>query len=281
MFRLIQSGDQKLLLRWKNEKGHSYRVHSRFEHAVNMMNDSGEMITLLTQDLPNAPNTLLVNMDNFNALYFDQDDSLMVSSNDLKLGEELFVMNEETHLWNDQLPTLKYKDLSSIQERIDRFLCNNSEPLFDIENKIYEKLDECYRNIIHACLHQQYNELSGYIQQTIGLGLGLTPSGDDRLVGFLLGCFASSAVNESIIDAIQLTINNSQNRTNEISYAMLHSAGQGRFNEWCINLIYAVNQSDDTVLDDAIQKVFSIGSRSGGDMLKGFSLWMNLQISEH
>ena len=64
----------------------------------------------------------------------------------------------------------------------------------------------------------------------------------------------------------------SRDRTNDISYAMLKHASAGRFNEWLMVLANVIVCNDIEALDGAIQKVFSIGSRSGGDMLKGLVL---------
>ena len=76
---MIKSIDRHLIEHWQNQSNVIYRLHSRFNHAINWVNTNGEMVTFLTRDLPNAPNTLLIDEDYFS--HWDLSDSSIFMKN--------------------------------------------------------------------------------------------------------------------------------------------------------------------------------------------------------
>lgn len=274
---MIKSIDQILLDNWGVEDNVIYRLHSRFNHAMNWVNIDREMITFLTRDLPNAPNTLLIDMASFQNLNLSESAVFMKNSDGYFIDGNKISDGLSIAIWVMNVPTIHNVESETLKVMND-FLDRNCEETTGIETKIYEKLDENYQKLIEACGKKSYEEITSFARQCIGLGLGLTPSGDDRLVGFLLGCYTQSEKNQNIIKALQSAIDVSIERTNEISYAMLKMAREGRFNEWLLQLAKEISQNHLDEIPLAMQKVFAIGSRSGGDMLKGLvlSLEMNL-----
>lgn len=276
MAQIIQSIDQNLWQQWQEKQCFPYRLHSRFAHALNFMNEQGEMITFLSQDLPNAPNTLLIDTDSFADWHLPESAELLMHDNDLMLAGKVLPLMSEVQIWAMALPKIHHVN-SDVLAKINYFLDSNSDELFDIEKIIYQKLDENFSALLQAMNDQDYETVSESARSCIGLGLGLTPSGDDRLVGFLMGCYGRANRNQQLIDAMKNAIKISTDRTNEISYAMLNTAKEGRFNEWLLELGLAICSDNAEQLDIAISNVFEIGSRSGGDMLKGFALSLEIK----
>ena len=106
----------------------------------------------------------------------------------------------------------------------------------------------------------------------IGLGIGLTPSGDDFLCGFLAGLRMSSSVSSHIPTAesdsfrqiLEEKIRSHLNRTNEISAAFLHCAALGQFSA-PVHLL-----RNPKITAEQIYQAFSgIGHASGIDTLCG------------
>ena len=106
----------------------------------------------------------------------------------------------------------------------------------------------------------------------IGLGIGLTPSGDDFLCGFLAGLRMSSSVSSHIPTAesdsfrqiLEEKILSHLNRTNEISAAFLHCAALGQFSA-PVHLL-----RNPKITAEQIYQAFSgIGHSSGIDTLCG------------
>ena len=277
MDHTVLSMDECLMHQWQSCESFAYRLHSRFSHAINWMNAEGEMVTFLSEDLPNGPNTLIVDIESFDDWALNESVMLTKSSQGLSLSNTNInlMIQEDVQIWRTKLPRLSKVNGDAILA-IHLFLSLNNGDLQEIEKKIYHQLDDNHRALCQAIQAKNYDDVIQCIQRNIGLGLGLTPSGDDRLVGFLLGCYIQSRRNMDLLESIQKAIAISHDRTNDISYAMLKCAAEGRFNEWLMMLSEVICHHDSKTLDDAIQNVFSIGSRSGGDMLKGFVLSLEL-----
>lgn len=107
-------------------------------------------------------------------------------------------------------------------------------------------------------------------QQLAGLGAGLTPSGDDVLVGILisLSVLPDDGQHE-IRDAI---VSAASGRTTRISEAYLAAAARGEAGEAWHTLLRSLKESNDAEIQSATRRVMAFGETSGADMLTGFVL---------
>jgi hypothetical protein len=103
-----------------------------------------------------------------------------------------------------------------------------------------------------------------------GLGPGLTPSGDDVLVGCLLALAALPDVDGAPVR--EAIASSAGNRTTHISAAYLDAAVRGEASEGWHHLVAAMNTSDTVHVTAAARQVLSVGETSGSDMLGGFVL---------
>lgn len=114
--------------------------------------------------------------------------------------------------------------------------------------------------------------LSG-CNKLIGLGPGLTPSGDDLLLGF----FAThriwaSALWQMIIDSrLNASLQASAGRTHIISSTLLRAALQGTFAEIIYDLFESLSYHPEKTAAQA-DKLLRIGHASGTDLLTGIIL---------
>lgn len=102
----------------------------------------------------------------------------------------------------------------------------------------------------------------------VGLGIGLTPSGDDFLAGWLLTLYAFK---HPIVETFQKHrtdwLNFIRARTTVVSYFMLEAALKGKGNEAMQELFIGIKTEQN--VKHAIDQLLSIGSSSGTDMLAG------------
>jgi hypothetical protein len=105
-----------------------------------------------------------------------------------------------------------------------------------------------------------------------GLGGGLTPAGDDFLVGLML---YSWMAHPSPMPVCQAIYNNAAGRTNMLSRAFLAAASTGECSMVWHDLFRALESGTDRQVDATLQRILSFGSSSGSDALAGF-LWMAL-----
>ncbi|HLQ65495.1 MAG TPA: DUF2877 domain-containing protein [bacterium] len=103
-----------------------------------------------------------------------------------------------------------------------------------------------------------------------GLGPGLTPSGDDVLVGCLLALTALPDVDGA--SAREAIARSARHRTTQISTAYLDAAARGEASEGWHRLVAAMSTSDAVRVVGAAREVLAVGETSGSDMLGGFVL---------
>ncbi|MEN6593695.1 MAG: DUF2877 domain-containing protein [Clostridiaceae bacterium] len=108
-----------------------------------------------------------------------------------------------------------------------------------------------------------------------GCGMGLTPSSDDLLAGYFAGLhaiFRAEGKPERFL-LIQAMAERAAGKTNRISATFLLQSGEGLVNRDMLALLQKIfSGADGTAVQQAAQRVLSIGSTSGGDMLTGLSL---------
>jgi len=106
----------------------------------------------------------------------------------------------------------------------------------------------------------------------IGLGPGLTPSGDDLVSGTVAALVWQArlgAVDGTVAQEIAATINKAAERTNRISARSLHHACEGVLYAPAMELGTALLAGDGSGVRGPAQRLFSIGHTSGLDLATG------------
>ncbi len=111
----------------------------------------------------------------------------------------------------------------------------------------------------------------------VGLGPGLTPSGDDILVGALLAAAVwPTPAREAIRDAIAAVV---PGRTTRISAAYLDAAARGEASEAWHTLLAVLPDPEPAPVIGAARRLMAFGETSGSDMLAGFVLVVNALLA--
>ena len=112
----------------------------------------------------------------------------------------------------------------------------------------------------------------------VGLGPGVTPSGDDILIGFLAGLWSLAGGNGPLLSFIHSFGNALMQvapQTSEISRTYLYHATQGQFSSSLSNLAEAI--AGEGAVEQAAQIAMRVGHSSGMDsvtgLLIGLSVW--------
>lgn len=118
---------------------------------------------------------------------------------------------------------------------------------------------------------EQYEQSAVSLCRVIGLGIGLTPSGDDFLCGVFAGLRLLGREQETFFHALHRQAASQLDRTNEISAAFLACALRGQFSQ-------AVCSLSSVPSSEQILRSFSaIGHSSGVDTLCGILYALSLQ----
>ena len=145
---------------------------------------------------------------------------------------------------------------------------------------VSRKAGEAMRELLYAT-RQHDATITSAVNALIGLGSGLTPSGDDLLVGYVAGLWCTVRDrNEGAKFTLGLgkTIIRLSAQTNDISRTYLYHAVQGQVSSRLANLAEAISQgaSADRLLDIA-EAAMSVGHTSGMEavtgLLMGLAAW--------
>ncbi|HEU5369080.1 MAG TPA: DUF2877 domain-containing protein [Ktedonobacterales bacterium] len=141
------------------------------------------------------------------------------------------------------------------------------------------------RRLLEGVTRQQSQLVRQAASSLIGLGPGLTPSGDDLLIGFIAATSLlatplglSKAMYQRLHSEL-LTI--ARGRTNKLSITWMEYAEQGAVAEHVGRLIKALVVDDARLLEEAALAVLKSGATSGGDLLAGIILGSRCLIEQH
>lgn len=113
----------------------------------------------------------------------------------------------------------------------------------------------------------------------IGLGVGLTPSGDDLLVGLLAALEATG--NPMRAALAQSTAAEAPGRTTAIGCTALLHAARGEFAERLHDVLIAIGLGKPDAIERAISRATAYGATSGVDTLVGLFLGLEVASSGH
>lgn len=110
------------------------------------------------------------------------------------------------------------------------------------------------------------------ISYFIGRGKGLTPSGDDLLVGVLAADQLLSMLPEDTEGLIRRRLAQTPKPTTTVSAHYLACALDGLYNEPIHQLLHVLRQeSEEKSIEECIRQIMAIGHTSGMDMLTGLT----------
>ena len=122
--------------------------------------------------------------------------------------------------------------------------------------------------------HHEFRSIPEAASELIGLGEGLTPSGDDFLGGlfFCLNRLRQAYPHETdIASDYSLFIEHNRNRTNLVSHTLLKDNARGYGLEPLERFASALLRGDpDDTLQPIAEKLVNVGHSTGWDMLTGF-----------
>jgi hypothetical protein len=260
-----------------------------FEHACDLLAESGEIIALVDSRVGNGPLNIVVNESLKPFENLEAGTPAVFSEDGIRAGE-LTVDLEEAIIWDprpewNSLRTHKadFVDQLSTLRRLCREYAPGGSFLALMEptlscNPAHNAVLARARQALYALEVGWAGDVDRLREGTIqlaGLGSGLTPSGDDFLIGVMLATWLVHPKPTSICHPLA---NFAAPLTTPLSAAFLHAAAQGECSEaWHILLaaIAGENDTNDAEIAGALHGVLAHGATSGADALAGF-LWVGI-----
>lgn len=211
--------------------------------------------------------------------------------NSCRMGNIVRLNNSEYTIYTETKTV--YLDTSDLPE-VDLSVPDITDATVDIaETTIYKKLKEVpFKDEIGLTLNEQTSsrisqlltvytcdekELLDIISFFLGRGKGLTPSGDDLLVGFSLvrkAVLGDSKFEKALKQSLAIR------RTTDISDAYYKAYFGGFISSHLIQLIRLLSEGNSHEASDIIQAIGQYGHTSGYDSLYGCYLGMQSIINE-
>src|SRR5437870_905191 len=119
-----------------------------------------------------------------------------------------------------------------------------------------------------ALTHQVHNVRS-MAQYLCGRGVGLTPTGDDILAGWMAANWLLYGPSACLLEACQQIVTVAKQQTHLLSQCWLGYAAAGNVAIPIKALLDALTKEDDIQLAAAMQAVLSMGATSGHDLMQG------------
>ena len=122
-------------------------------------------------------------------------------------------------------------------------------------------------NLVNGMRTHSLNRAIDGARQLAGLGQGLTPGGDDFIIGVMFAAWSGLYGTAAKAFCIRLA-QTAAPRTTTLSGAFLHAAARGEAMSVWHTLLTAFARPSDFV--PALQALFQVGHTSGADALAGF-----------
>ena len=263
-------------------------IHHLFPNVCNLIDDGGCLVSLVFQEAALSPSSMLLasSLGKNSEWGFDErygiDTPIVRSNGGLRIGDDLFSI-EGARIWNPQVDwecchrdqVLSYIPLIESELRSAELLGTPGK--FTRDDSLTGKsaaFQAACRFYLNALRSGDLNKIAMSSRGLAGLGEGLTPSGDDFLLGSIFAMWIADAV--GLRKTIELIIREAAPRTTALSAAWLSAARQGEAGilwHWLFSSIASDIEADVSRYSGQIARM---GHSSGVDALSGFILTSKL-----
>lgn len=233
------------------------RILHIFERACNLINEAGEVLSVVTLQIGNGPFTLVLDEDIYFHDFIDIESSITISSDQLQLGD-LTISSLEAELWNPR------PDWTHLHAEKNNFF--NRVPLTDYHPVLPQSL---LSNLSSALARVDVSSAKRIASRLAGLGVGLTPSGDDFLMGAIYAVWILHPPKVAAALAQEIA-NTAAPLTTSLSAAWLRSAAKGEAGILWHEFLKVLMTADTELIRPAMDKILSVGETSGRESMAGF-----------
>ena len=254
-----------------------------FKPVSNLINANGQILSIANPRIGNGPFSLIVDIWDFKKL-LTRSSKIVVDKSSLFIGD-VVIEASEAQLWlpspewnwiNSEIGTLR-KYVEVIRNSLIQEAPKDSIALFVIGEAEHSKMNKLLQRksllgveaVTAALKSPKSRDLEDAARILAGLGPGLTPAGDDFLVGVMHALWALLPSEEARSLSEQLA-EIAVPRTASISANWLEAAARGEAGETWHKLFEAILADDQEQVEAAILRILPTGHTSGADALAGF-----------
>jgi hypothetical protein len=277
------SGDARLLQAWRRGAPGG-RVHSVFARAINVETRPGALWTLACRALGDGPGALVVDAAEFQPFGVARGDGVRVHGIALMVGERLSIALDGVRPWECVLPRWPDDDshvavnLARAKRELEAHLAADKDEQTPLAAHASARLAGRVDALAAALRENDVDAFAERAANIIGLGPGLTPSGDDVLVGLLAALHVPGRPCEAMRGIGRRIARDAAGGTNAVSAAALREAARGRVREPIVVLLRALLHEGPDAVSRALAAVLEIGAASGADIATGVACALETQL---
>lgn len=260
------------------------QVHSVFERVVNGMSGDGGLFTLAARTLDDGPQTVRVDVAGWRATGVRVGDPVTGVDGSLWIGESLGVGLDAATPWQCILPAYPCEtgnlqaNVAFLRAALAEHAAALRENFGPFEEAALRTVRERTQRLGNALRARRRQDAILHAQALLGLGPGLTPSGDDVLLGLFAVLHLPASPCEGWLQGGAPVLVGAAQATNAISLAALQAAAQGRVRASIAALLHQLLHGGGQSLHAALARVLAIGASSGGDIAAGLACGLDVQL---
>lgn len=234
------------------------RILHIFDNACNLLNERGEVLSVVSQKNGNGPFNLVVQGNDLFTELLSTHFPVFTQAGQLHIGDWI-IQTEGANIWS---PHPDWVSLHYERANILHQLSQLEIPFSQFEYPLVSDLG-------YSLANADIGYAKGIASQLAGLGKGLTPSGDDILLGATLAAWIIHPLDVAAKIAKEIT-DIAAPQTTSLSAAWLRSAGGGGAGIlWHVFFDTLLSEKNFRV-QAALDKILAVGETSGMDALTGF-----------
>lgn len=292
-------------------------IHSVFQRAVNIRTTGGHLISVISSAGQDGPNTLVTDLPrdmDFIAMGLRSGMPVRLDRVEVDLGRGALCLRigRAQKWWPRLAGGAERLDWARLKRNVSSLLKNlpmmESEEglgklLFLVNEMVSGRWKELtgkrfnrttrqalggIRNLLTGVMERDETLLKKGLGKLVGLGTGLTPSGDDLLLGFsgslsVVSRRARVPEMEDLLNLIERHLRALKDRTTFVSGNLLSYACAGRVSSPVLSVIRALMFHRPSEARSAAEDLMCLGASSGSEVLLGILLALSLipQLGEH
>jgi len=273
---------------------HEARVLHIFDRACNLINERREVLSVVTSQIGNGPFNLVIEDEILFFEHLNIESSTFIIDDQLTLGD-LTVNTANAQLWCpradwDMLHAQRNNILHQImslranasgrsnlwhREEIASSVFGSASLHSDLLATTFPQLpftnyQPLLSNLSSALASADISTAKAVASKLAGLGQGLTPAGDDFIIGALYAAWIIYPPHVARTLAEEIA-NTAAPLTTSLSAAWLRSAGRGEAGILWHELLDALISANPVSIQGVMEKILAVGETSGADALAGFT----------
>jgi hypothetical protein len=259
-------------------------VHTIFDRVVNIATPDGELFTLACPGVDDAPHTARVDLAAWRGTPLHVGDAVHAAAGRLWIADDLSVACEATTAWDCPLPSwpahldLARENLARVRHALAQHTESLREAMGAFDQLALRTVDARTQRLAAALRAGSQRDAVVHALALLGLGPGLTPSGDDVLLGLFAVLHLPGSPCEGWMAGGAGVVAAAADATNAISLAALRQAARGRVRSSIAALLHEWLYGRGPALDAALVRVLAIGASSGADIAAGLACGLELQL---